>query len=73
MPETIDWSDAASLFALEYIRLNYELVTSIQENTFSSVHEIRIAGNDISKIFSSPANGYVFVKNTDDDSLRGFF
>ncbi|MCB9210678.1 MAG: carboxypeptidase regulatory-like domain-containing protein [Ignavibacteriales bacterium] len=66
-PENLSWSGADSLFAPDNIRQNYEFVTSITETSNNGNHEIRFSGEDISKILSNPINGFIFVKNENED------
>ena len=61
-PENIDWSGDDSLFTVEFIKNNFEFITSIEETNFNSSHQIQFSGNDIVSILSSPSNGFAFVK-----------
>lgn len=67
IPDLLDWFSNDSLFTPEYIRKNFEYMTSSEDFYSNGMHEIRFYGEDIIKIISNPPNGFAFVKNTDDD------
>lgn len=70
MPSELDWFDSDSLFTRDYIIQNFEFVTSIEEINTNANHELRFYNDDIVKILSDPANGFVIVnKNIDGKEL----
>ena len=67
IPDTLDWFAPDSLFTPEYIRLNFEYITSAEETLNNNIHEIRFYDDDKVKILSNPFNGFAFLKPSDDD------
>lgn len=66
-PDSLDWFSNDSLFLPEYIRDNFDYITSSQDFFANGMHEIRFYGDDIVNIISNPQNGFAFVKNTEDE------
>ena len=66
-PDSLDWFGPDSLFTPEYIRQNFEYVTSAEETVNKSNHEIRFYDDDKVKILSNPINGFAFLKPSDDE------
>lgn len=67
-PDTLDWSSEDMYFEPDYIRQNFEFITSVDETFGNGRHEIRFYENDIANILSTPPNGFAFVKKNNDAS-----
>jgi len=67
-PDTLNWLADDSYFNIDYIKQNFEFVTSVDESLINGKHEIRFYENDIASILSNPTNGFIFVKKTIDDT-----
>ena len=62
VPATINWSNPGVDLDADYIRSNFQLLFSIDENSvFNGRHEIDFYDSTIENIFSNPSNGFAFV------------
>ncbi len=67
VPEELSWEANDSLFTSEFIKQNYNYLTSIDELNSNGRHEIRFSNEDIVKILSNPLNGFLFIKKNEDE------
>lgn len=67
-PDSLDWFSSDSIFTPDYIKQNFEFVTSLEEVFSNGIHEIRVYDNDISQILSNPTNGFALIKNKIDET-----
>jgi len=62
VPANINWSNPGVELNSEYIRSNFQLLFSVDEDSvFNGRHQIKFLGSTIENIFSNPTNGFAFV------------
>lgn len=68
MPVNVNWSDTTALTPTN-IKENFTYLMSLSDTKNNFRHTLEIKGNDIPKILSNPANGFAFIKRTNDEAV----